>query len=71
MDFTGDINGKCQFPIKCCLVLFFFFLNSLLVNSENPDQMPHSVASDQGLHCLFLSHKNNADLYGLMPIVVL
>ena len=23
-----------------------------LANSVNPDQMPHSVASDQGLHCL-------------------
>ena len=22
-------------------------------NSVDPDQMPHSVASDQGLHCLF------------------
>ena len=23
-----------------------------LVNSADPDQMPHHVASDQGLHCL-------------------
>ena len=24
----------------------------LFANSEDPDQMPHSVASDLGLHCL-------------------
>ena len=24
----------------------------LLANSGDPDQMPHSAASDQGLHCL-------------------
>ena len=24
----------------------------LFANSEDPDQMPHSVASDQGQHCL-------------------
>ena len=24
----------------------------MLTNSADPDQMPHSVASDQGLHCL-------------------
>ena len=23
-----------------------------LANSADPDQMPHNVASDQGLHCL-------------------
>ena len=35
------------------------------VNSEDPDQMPHSVASDQGLHCLPMSHKRTLGLYGL------
>ena len=24
----------------------------IFANSEDPDQMPHSVASDLGLHCL-------------------
>ena len=38
------------------------FLNILLVNSEDTDQTPHSVASDLGLHCLFLSHKHDAIL---------
>ena len=55
-----DINGKGQFPINCCLVLFVFFKNILLVNSEDTDQMSHSVASDLGLHCLSLSCKNDA-----------
>ena len=55
-----DINGKSQFPIKCCLVLFVLFKNIMLVNSEDSDQTPHSVASDLGLHCLSLSRKNDA-----------
>ena len=29
-------------------------------NSGEPDQTPHSVASDLGLHCLPLSHKKDA-----------
>ena len=27
----------------------------MLTNNEDPDQMPHYVASDLGLHCLPLS----------------
>ena len=27
----------------------------MLTNNEDPDQMPHYVASDQGLHCLLLT----------------
>ena len=38
------------------------FLNSLLVNSEDTDQTPHSVASDLCLHCLSLSSNNGARL---------
>ena len=35
------------------LPLFYFFLwKILLANIEDPDQMPHYVASDLGLHCL-------------------
>ena len=26
-------------------------------NSGDPDQTPHSVASDVGMHCLSMSHK--------------
>ena len=29
-------------------------------NSRDPDQTPHSVASDLGLHCLPMSHKKDA-----------
>ena len=32
----------------------------LLANSGYPDQTPHSVASDLGLHCLAMSHKMDA-----------
>ena len=53
-----DINEKGQFPIKCCLVFVVFF-NILLVNTEDSDQTPHSVASDLGLHCLSLPRKND------------
>ena len=28
--------------------------------SVDPDQTPHSVASDLGLHCLPMSHKKDA-----------
>ena len=38
----------CQFrDVKSILLL-----KILLVNSADPDQMPHHVASDLGLHCL-------------------
>ena len=29
-------------------------------NSGDPNQTPHSVASDLGLHCLPMSHKKDA-----------
>ena len=29
-------------------------------NSGDPDQTPHSVASDLGLHCLPMSYKKHA-----------
>ena len=29
-------------------------------NSGDPDQTPHSVASDLGLHCLPMPHKKDA-----------
>ena len=28
----------------------------IFVNSEDPDQTPHSAASDLGLHCLLITH---------------
>ena len=41
---------------------FKFSLNILLANSGDPHQMPHSVPSDLGLHCLPMSHKKEARL---------
>ena len=32
----------------------------MLANSGDPDQTPHSVASDLGLHYLPMSHKKDA-----------
>ena len=32
--------------------LFFFFLNSVLANSVDPNQAGHLEQSDLGLHCL-------------------
>ena len=37
------------------LLLFYFLWKILSVNSEDPDQMPHYVASDLGLHCLLIT----------------
>ena len=35
-------------------------------NSADPDQMPHSVASDQGQHCLLRPIcPNTYDIYGI------
>ena len=38
--------------------------NILLANSGDPDQTPHSVGSDLGLHCLSMSHKKDARFIG-------
>ena len=34
------------------LLLLYFSWKILLANTVDPDQMPHYVASDLGLHCL-------------------
>ena len=36
-------------------LLFYFQWKILLANNVDPDQMPHYVASDLGLHCLSLT----------------
>ena len=33
-------------------LLFHFYWKLLLANTVDPDQMPHYVASELGLHCL-------------------
>ena len=43
----------CHFRgVKSILSLFCFLRKILLANTVDPDQMPHYVASDLGLHCL-------------------
>ena len=37
----------------------------LFANSGDPDQMPHSGASDLGLHCLPITFKVSPDYNGL------
>ena len=34
------------------LLFYFFFMEILIANNVDPDQMPHYVASDLSLHCL-------------------
>ena len=34
------------------LLLFYVLCKILIANNVGPDQMPHYVASDLGLHCL-------------------
>ena len=46
-------------------MVFFIFIQILLAYSGNPDQTRRSLASDQGLHCLPMSHKRALGLYGL------
>ena len=39
-------------------------------NNGDPDQMPHAVASDLGLHCLPMSSKKVArQIYGLKMLL--
>ena len=40
-------------------------------NSGDPDQTPHSVASDLGLHYLPMSQKRTLGIYGLNAIILL
>ena len=44
----------CYFKgvVSILSLLFGFIWRTLLANNADPDQMPHYVASDQGLHCL-------------------
>ena len=55
-----DINGKVNFQES--VVWFYLSFLTVLVNSEDLDQMPHCVASDLDLHYLSLFRKNNARL---------
>ena len=42
------------------IITMFFEMSVVNANSVDPDQTPHSAASDLGLHCLPLSHLQDA-----------
>ena len=56
-----ELFGPVHFQFKGYLVSFlllpcFMEIPIINANSVEPDQMPHSAASDLGLHCLPVSH---------------
>ena len=62
MDLPPLIRRTSPFSILGVLGGTFFFIQILIEHSGDPDQAPHSVASDLGLHCLPMSHKSYARL---------
>ena len=52
VDFSTLIYWKSPFATKGVLGVICSTQKLLLANSGDPDQMPHYVASDLGLHCL-------------------
>ena len=60
VDSSTVICWMSLFVILGVLGLFFHFYSTflwrvLLANNVDPDQMPHYVASDLGLHCLLMT----------------
>ena len=47
--------------------IFYLIFERTFCNSGDPDQMPHTVASDLGMHCLPMSHKKDARLIWVKP----
>ena len=43
-------------------MVFFIFIHILSASGGDPDQTPHSAASDLGLQGLSISHKKDARL---------
>ena len=66
MGFPTLLNWNSLFPFSGLFGgIFHFCSNSnmtyiLCANSEDPNQMPHSEASDLGLHFLPMFHKKDA-----------
>ena len=50
-------------------ITFYRNIPVLYANSADPDQMPHSAASDLGLHCLPMSLLWDARLNGLISVL--
>ena len=52
MDSSNTAHWYGLFQIAGCLVSFYYYIPVLYASGVDPDQMPHSAASDLGLHCL-------------------
>ena len=50
---VAELKVKVTFLLTYCIYPKYSD-RQVGANSVDPDQMPHSVASDQGLHCLSL-----------------
>ena len=51
LDRSNSNRRGCLFLLLPCFIEITVFY----ANSVDPDQLPHSVVSDQGLHCLPMS----------------
>ena len=47
-------RGAKDIPFLLTLYAIFLDLGKQLCKAEDPDQSPQNVASDQGLHCLYV-----------------
>ena len=53
------ISGPVHFHFKGCWEVLFILIDSVYkANSGDTDQMPRFEASDLGLYCLPMSHKD-------------
>ena len=64
-------ESTCHFRgVKSILsFLFYFRWKILLANNVDPDQMPHYVTSDLGLHCLPMIFLQFPDKNGLTDVL--
>ena len=45
----------CHFRGVRSIFFILFLMKNMLANNVDPDQMPHYVGSDVGLHCLHMT----------------
>ena len=66
--FKSNIDQVSVLKVFTWLSGIFNFSSNVIEHSirihEDPDQMPRSVASELGLHCLPMSHEKDGRLYG-------
>ena len=51
-EYVGQVHLSFRGVRSVLSLLFYFWWKRLLAYTVDPDQMPHYVASDLGLHCL-------------------